>query len=66
MTVEESTGTELTCRMSLSKLVVKEGENRGYTTASPVPPRLYWFTDRFGSLHSSCHTVSVLYFFFLL
>lgn len=36
MRVEETTGMELTCRISLSKLVVKEGVNRGYLTASPV------------------------------
>lgn len=66
MRVEETTGMELTCRISLSKLVVKEGVNRGYLTSSPVPLSLCWFTDRFCSLRSSCHTVSLRYFFFLL
>lgn len=48
------------------QLVVKEGVNRGYLAASPVPLRLYWFIDRFCSLHRSSHTVSLLSFIFLL
>lgn len=48
------------------QLLLKEGVNRSYLAASPVPLKLYWFIDRFYSLHRNSHTVSLLSVIFLL